>query len=90
MTRKSAQTNAKTTKPIAPDNRTDRKSITFEMVARLAPHHGLADNLVRTFGLEPVDFHAIREATEEHMVRSANALVDNLNERAMQIHLQRV
>lgn len=52
MTRKTTQTTAKT-----PTSRTQsaRQSITFELVARLAPHQGLAENLVRTFGLEPVD-----------------------------------
>jgi hypothetical protein len=91
MTRKSAQTTAKTTtKPVPPNNRTDRKSITFEMVARLAPHHGLADNLVRTFGLEPVDYDSIRDATKEHVARTAEAFGTALNEKALQIHLQRV
>jgi hypothetical protein len=70
---------------------TDQRQIyTLELAVAICPHEALAANLSRTFGLEPVDFHAIREATEEHMVRSANALVDNLNERAMAMHLQRV
>ncbi|MGD0109649.1 MAG: hypothetical protein ABSC06_37335 [Rhodopila sp.] len=89
MTRKSAQTAAKTTtKSVL--NRTDRKSITFEMVARLAPHHGLADNLVRTFGLEPVDYDSIRDATKEHVARAAEAFGTALNDKALQIHLQRI
>jgi hypothetical protein len=67
-----------------------RQTFTLELAAVLCPHEGLARNLSTTFGLEPVDRAAILEATEEHVVRSANALVDNLNERAMQIHLQRV
>jgi len=71
--------------------RTDqRQTYTLELAVAICPHEALAANLSRTFGLEPVDFHAIREATEEHMVRSANALVDNLNERAMAMHLQRI
>jgi hypothetical protein len=69
---------------------TPRRSVTLEVVVNLCPHESLASNLSTTFGLEPVDFAAIREATEEHVVRSANALVDNLNEKAMQIHLQRI
>ena len=67
-----------------------RQLFTLEYATALCPHQTLADNLSRTFGLEPVDQAAIREAIEEHTVRSANALVDNLNEKAMQIHLQRV
>ena len=89
MTRKSAQTKT-TTKPVATGNRTDRRSITFEMVARLAPHNGLADNLVRTFGLEPVDYDSIRDTTKEHVVRTAEAFGTALNEKALQIHLQRI
>ena len=69
---------------------TARAAITLEVVAHLCPDATLASTLSTTFGLEPVDFAAIREATEEHVVRSANALVDNLNEKAMQIHLQRI
>jgi hypothetical protein len=91
MTRKSTQTNAKTTtKPASSTSRPDRKSITFEMVSRLAPHHGLAENLIRTFGLEPVDYDGIRDATKEHMSRAAEAFRAALNERALQIHLQRI
>jgi hypothetical protein len=67
-----------------------RQLFTLEYATAICPHEGLANNLSSTFGLEPVDAAAIREATEEHVVRSANALVDNLNEKAMQIHLQRV
>ena len=67
-----------------------RQAITIEAVAARAPHASLAENLSRTFGLEPVDFAAIREATEEHIVCASNTLCDNLNEKALQIHLQRV
>jgi hypothetical protein len=70
MTRKSTQTKAKTTtQPATSGKRPDRKSVTFEMVARLAPHHGLAENLIRTFGLEPVDYDGIRDATKEHVAQ---------------------
>ena len=42
------------------------------------------------FGLEPVAHTSIRENVEEHLVRLANELTDNLNEKAMAIFLQRV
>ena len=87
MTRKSTPTNAK---PATPRSRTDRQPVTLEMVARLAPHQGLADNLVRTFGLEPVDYDGIRDATQEHIGQGAKAFGTALNEKAMQIHLQRI
>ena len=67
-----------------------RQTFTLELATRLCPHEALATNLAETFAIDSVDYAAIREATEEHVVRSANALVDNLNEKAMQIHLQRI
>jgi hypothetical protein len=87
MTRKSTPTNAK---PVTSRSRTDRQAVTLEMVARLAPHQGLTDNLVRTFGLEPVDYDGIRDATQEHIAQGAQAFGTALNEKALQIHLQRI
>jgi hypothetical protein len=55
-----------------------------------APHAGLAENLSRTFGIDPVDYAAILEATEENIGLSAKALQPTLNDKAMEIHLQRV
>ena len=87
MTRKTTQAPTQTSPSRA---RTDRQSITLELVTRLAPHQGLADNLVRTFGLEPVDYDTIRDATREQMAHAAEAFGTALNERALQIHLQRI
>jgi hypothetical protein len=67
-----------------------RQAITLELVQAHAPHAGLAENLSRTFGIDPVDYAAIREGNEEHVVRSANVLRDDLNDKAMEIHLQRI
>ena len=67
-----------------------RQTVTFELVQAHAPHAGLAENLARTFGLDLVDYAAIREATEEHVALSARALQPALNDKAMEIHLQRV
>lgn len=67
-----------------------RQAITLELVQAHAPHGGLAENLSRTFGIDPVDYAAIREGTEENVVRSANVLRDDLNDKAMEIHLQRI
>jgi hypothetical protein len=67
-----------------------RQTITFELVQAHAPHAALAENLARTFALDLVDYAAIREATEEHVALSARALQPALNDKAMEIHLQRV
>jgi len=87
MTRKSAPINAK---PAASKSRTERHAITLEQVSHLAPHQGLADNLVRTFGLQPIDYDGIRDATREQVTRSAEVFGTALNEKALQIHLQRI
>jgi hypothetical protein len=82
-TRKTAQVPATRKSPV-------RQAITFELVQAHAPHAGLAENLSRTFGINPVDYAAILEATEENIALSAKALQPTLNDKAMEIHLQRV
>ena len=79
-------------KSVAPAARPQapRQSITLELVARLAPTSGQAANLSRTFGIDEVDFASVRDSTEEHVALSAKALEADLNEKAMQIHLQRI
>jgi hypothetical protein len=79
-----------TTSKSATRRQTARPTITFELVQAHAPNAGLAENLSRTFGLEPVDYAAILERTEEHIALAAQALQDALNDKALQIHLQRV
>jgi hypothetical protein len=77
------------TKP-APRPQPTRHAITLELVVARAPHAALAENLSRTFGIDPVDCQAILESTEEHVALAAKALEPALNEKAMQIHLQRI
>ena len=85
----------KTSAPKTAQNTTPRKepvrqAITLEAIIARAPHSGLAENLSRTFGLDCPEYAAIREGTEENVVRSANVLRDDLNDKAMEIHLQRI
>ena len=85
-TRTSTQTQAaRTTR-----NTDQRQAYTIEYATAICPHAGLANNLSATFGFEPVDAAAIRDATKNLIVQSANALAANLNEKALQMHLQRV
>jgi len=79
-----------TTSKSATRRQTARPAITFELVRAHAPTAGLAENLSRTFGLDPVDYAAILERTEEHIALATQALQDALNDKALQIHLQRV
>lgn len=67
-----------------------RQDITLELVTARAPHAGLAANLARTFGLDDVDYAEIRDISEEAFGRAAQALTGALNDKAMQIHLQRI
>jgi hypothetical protein len=67
-----------------------RQTYTIEYATALCPHAGLANNLSATFGVDPVDAATIRENTRDLIVRGANELTDNLNKKAMQMHLQRI
>lgn len=84
MIKTTAKTTAQTTAP------SRSRPITLTLVSHLAPHQGLADNLVQTFGLEPVDYDGIRDATGDCIAAAAKAFGAALNERALQIHLQRI
>jgi hypothetical protein len=79
-----------TTKPVNAPRTEQAQVYTIELATALCPHEALASNLSRTFGVEPVDFEDIREATQKTFVEASNALVDNLNPKALQIHLQRI
>ena len=68
----------------------NRQAITLELVVALAPNHAQAEKMSSAFGLDPVDYHGVRETTEEQIARSAQALQPVVNETAMRIHLQRI
>jgi hypothetical protein len=87
-TRTSTQTQTQTARTNR--NTHQRQAYTLEYAAAICPHPGLANNLSATFGLEPVDAAGIRDATKNLIVQSANVLTANLNEKALQMHLQRV
>ena len=67
-----------------------RQTVTFELVTRLAPNATVADKIATRFALVHVDYHAIREATEEQVGLSAKALQSHASDTAMKIHLQRI
>jgi hypothetical protein len=78
-----------TQKPTSTRTQT-RQAITLELVTRLAPSAVVAEKIAARFALDEVDFHGIREATEEHVGLSAKALQPIVDEVAMRIHLQRI
>ena len=67
-----------------------RQAITLELVAHLAPNATQAEKISTAFALDPVDFHAVSEATEEQIALSAKALQPTLHETALRMHLQRI
>ncbi|MEO8715409.1 MAG: hypothetical protein ABI369_10380 [Acetobacteraceae bacterium] len=67
-----------------------RQAITLELVRAITPTETKAEQMSETFALEPVDVAGIREHLEEHVVAMSNELTDNLNEKAMQVFLQRI
>jgi hypothetical protein len=67
-----------------------RRVTTLEMAAACCPNQSQADRIAQSFGLDSIDAHGIRELTERTVVDGATALQAELNEKAMQIHLQRI
>ena len=70
-----------------------RTVVTMDTAARLCPNEAVAAKISRLYGLDEVDYHAIREATEEHLAVSAKTLADNLGERfekPLEMHMQRI
>jgi hypothetical protein len=68
----------------------NRQAITLELVIALAPTQAQTEKMSSGFGLEPVDYHSVRETTEEQIGLSAQALQPTVNETAIRIHLQRI
>jgi hypothetical protein len=82
---------ASSAKSNAPARNTERRSpFTVERARMIAPTHGCAEAISRTFALEPVDFEGIRSLTSDFLTKLAEALSPNVREQGMQIHLQRV
>ena len=79
-------------KPAQQPTRTpqNRQAITLELVIALAPTHTQAERMSGAFGFDPVDYHSVRETTEEQIGLSAQVLRPTVNETAMRIHLQRI
>ena len=82
--------NTRTRTAAQPATRTaqTRQAITLELAVAICPNAALAENLSRTFGLDPVDAAAIRESVEEHLALASKELP--LSEKALEMHLQRV
>ena len=80
------------TKPAASVRSTlnSQAAVTFALAASVCPNESVAAAIATRFGLNPVDYAAIREAAEEMIGSHARLLADTVNDRAMAIHLQRI
>jgi len=74
-----------------------RTVISLVTAQRICANGAMAAKMTQLYGLHEVDYDGIREATEEHTVKAAQALEGNMvngdgtpNERAVEIHLQRI
>lgn len=67
-----------------------RAIVTFITAQRECPDATHAGAIARVFGMNPVDYDAIRDLTREQFDRSAAALADNLSEKALEMHMQRI
>ena len=67
-----------------------RKPITFESAKLLCPCEGTISKVITTFGLDPVNYDAIRETVEEFIGSMANVMSPYMNEKSLEMHLQRV
>lgn len=67
-----------------------RRGTTIEMVRLVCPEAAQATRIAESFGLAIIDSDGIRDLHQRLISETADALGEGLNERAMQIHLQRI
>jgi hypothetical protein len=67
-----------------------RRGTTVEMVRLVCPDAAQATCIAESFGLPVLDGDAIRDLHQRLISETADALGEGVNERAMQIHLQRI
>lgn len=63
---------------------------TLEHAIALSPTHTSAHAITQAFGLTTVEYADIRDSTEKMLIEHAETLRPNLNDQAMEIHLQRI
>ena len=67
-----------------------RTIVTFITAERECPTATQAEGIARVFGMNPVDYDAIRDLTRQQFEQSAAALANNLSEKALEMHMQRI
>ena len=86
-----AQSTKTTGKAAAAPVARNRDPITFERAVVTCPSVEQAETIATHFGhVEPVAYEHIRETTKTSLIQQADALNDNLNEKALDMHMQRI
>lgn len=85
MAKTTTKTTTKTPRALPP-----RRAATVEAAIALCPTSGQAERIAQNFGLDPIATTDIRELTERNVAEGAKTLQNELSEKAMQIHLQRI
>jgi hypothetical protein len=67
-----------------------RRGTTIEMVRLVCPEATQATRIAESFGLAIIDSDGVGDLHQRLISETADALAEGLNERAMQIHLQRI
>ena len=70
--------------------RETRQALTFEIALQLCPHEGVAENVATAFGLIAPAYDAIRAEHASALKRMAEAFEGSLNEKATEMHFQRI
>ena len=83
--------NSKSKTQTAPAPKTVRRpAYSLERAITLCPSATQAHALATRFALEEVDYNSIREITEEALGKSIMAIKANMNDQAVEIHMQRI
>lgn len=69
---------------------TSKRAASLETLRLLAPSAVQAQKIAESFGLEPVDGDGVKLLHHDLLAETADVLKDTLNERSLQIHLQRL
>ena len=89
-TRTTAPAKAAAQAPVAPRTAAARQVVTLESAAALSPTDDVMNKVCTVFALDPVPVAEIREGVEEHLALQARLLATVINDKALDIHLQRV
>ena len=74
----------------AATNQPARRAITLELATETCPDAEIAEKIANHFGLEPVEYDSVRDDHRRAVELMAAAFAGTLNEKATEMHFQRV